>query len=391
MDSPHITRTPLCTKTRETLSPTSLLERGIEYLLQERYLEGMAFLTLAREYLAPDQAYLSTFLDTLEREYAKYSYLQQTLREVSARFIEAHEELQASRAALDSLRSILLSETGKEHTLFIFEIEHQPLEQGTGEAHVPEPALYATCLCPFEVRCNGVPILLCSNRNGQTILRYLIAQPDHSATADTLMALLWPEEAPEVALRKLQVTVSILRRSLQAGSNLRDRYILYKQRDYLLNPSVPLRTDVEEFLTLYNLGRKTRGEMAASHYKRACSLYRRPFLTEDLYADWSFTRREQLRQIHLEMCNALATHYLETQSYKEAARWAAAMIEENCCDETAYRLLMRVYALEGKRDVALRQYERCRRVLLDELGIEPMPETVNLHRAITRGELTQEP
>jgi DNA-binding SARP family transcriptional activator len=87
------------------------------------------------------------------------------------------------------------------------------------------------------------------------------------------------------------------------------------------------------------------------------------------------------------MCSALATHYLETQSYEQASRWGTAIIEENQCDEVAYQQLMRIYALAGRRNAALQLYQRCQQVLLQELGVQPMPETVALHQAIINGEL----
>jgi len=49
-------------------------------------------------------------------------------------------------------------------------------------------------------------------------------------------------------------------------------------------------------------------------------------------------------------------------------------------------LLMRAYAAQGRRNEALRQYKRCKRVLLEELGAPPMPETVNLFQSILTNE-----
>ncbi len=48
---------------------------------------------------------------------------------------------------------------------------------------------------------------------------------------------------------------------------------------------------------------------------------------------------------------------------------------------------MRLLALTGRRGAALSQYDTCRRVLADELGVEPRPETVALYEQIRRGEL----
>ncbi|MBV9021304.1 MAG: winged helix-turn-helix domain-containing protein [Chloroflexi bacterium] len=389
MDSPHIANTQVSSNTPNCLSVALLLERGIACFQREHYAEGMALLTLADELLTPEWMHLTGLLTMLRCEYAKHFHLQQTLQEVSARFIEVQTELEANIAAFSALSSRLLTETlSKQIQPVPREVDSLQVQESV-EDDSANPTLYAVCFGPFELRYQGVPLALCSNRNGQAILRYLVAQPDHRATADTLMALLWPDDTTEVALRKLYVTVSILRRSLQKGCDLPDKYILHKQGVYQLNPVVLLHSDVEEFLALYNTGRKLSGEAAVYYYEKACSLYTRPFLIEDLYADWSFTRREQLRQIRLSMCSALASHYLEVGSYEIAARWAAAGIEENRCDEAAYRQLMHIYALAGRRNEALRQYQLCQQALLDELHLQPMPETVALYEAIIQGKFNR--
>jgi DNA-binding SARP family transcriptional activator len=46
---------------------------------------------------------------------------------------------------------------------------------------------------------------------------------------------------------------------------------------------------------------------------------------------------------------------------------------------------MRLYVLNGQRVEALRQYERCRRILKNDCGVDPMPETSALYREIETG------
>src|SRR5207244_10492370 len=48
--------------------------------------------------------------------------------------------------------------------------------------------------------------------------------------------------------------------------------------------------------------------------------------------------------------------------------------------ETGYRLLMEAHAAAGNRAEALRVYDRCRRLLADELGTYPSPETESIYR-----------
>ncbi len=58
----------------------------------------------------------------------------------------------------------------------------------------------------------------------------------------------------------------------------------------------------------------------------------------------------------------------------------------NRCDEEAYRRLMRAYAAQGRRSEALRQYQQCQKVLGEELGVQPMPETQKLFHLLVNGE-----
>ena len=246
------------------------------------------------------------------------------------------------------------------------------------------PALYATCFGRFEVRRSdpsSQPINLCHNLKGQAILRYLIAQPKHRETADMLMTVLWPEDAPEAALHKLRIAVSALRCSLNRNfaSEPGGGYILCKDQVYQLNPSVALQSDVDEFLALYQAGQQASSSAAAVVlYEEACRLYTGPFLAEDLYTDWSAMQREELSQAYVAMCGKLAEFNLENGRYKEAATWATAILKVDQCDEEAYCQLIRTYAAEGRRSDALRQYQRCQRVLAEELGVQPTPETQKL-------------
>ena len=58
------------------------------------------------------------------------------------------------------------------------------------------------------------------------------------------------------------------------------------------------------------------------------------------------------------------------------------ILTENRCDETAYRQLMQAYAAQGRRSEALRQFQHCKQILHEELGISPTPETTHVYHSI---------
>ena len=78
------------------------------------------------------------------------------------------------------------------------------------------------------------------------------------------------------------------------------------------------------------------------------------------------------------MCKTLTDHYLKVKSYEDAERWATTLLKENRCDEAAHRQLIQVYAAQGRRSEALQQYQRCERILREELAVQPLPETVHV-------------
>lgn len=220
------------------------------------------------------------------------------------------------------------------------------------------------------------PVQLCASRKGQSILRYLVAQSSHSTTIDTLMTLFWGEEEPEVAQSKLHIAMSALRRALNNGYSHEPGmgYITCKNRVYALNPAVVIHTDIDEFELRFH-ARHPSGQVDIENYEHACQLYTGPFLVEDLYADWSFLRREQLSQMYLTMCSTLVEHYIHNEHYERATKWANAILMENRCEEAAHRQLIHIYMLQGRRSEALQQYQRCERILHEELGVQPLPET----------------
>jgi DNA-binding SARP family transcriptional activator len=371
-----------------------LLERGIRCTQQGRHIEGVIYFALARERLSPDQMQFAAVLDTFIQSHTRYWQAQEALHMASKCFVEADTERQTQLVVLEKLLLVLKEEMGRmPHPYSIAQQAENFREPLSPQPLLPSanfnrdfdilPALYLTCFGRFEVRRLNQPVPLCSSRGGQNILRYLAVQPGHSATFDALMALLWPEDESEVAQPKLHSAISRLRNSLNQGYKCDPGggYIVCKNRVYFINPAVVIRTDVDEFLQYFEVGQQTSEDRVAL-YEKACSLYTGPFLPEDLYADWSLLQREHLNRVYLSMCRALSDHYLKTKCYEDAAKWATVILKINRCDEEAHRQLIQIYAAQGRRLEALQQYQRCEFLLREELGVPPLPETIQLSQML---------
>lgn len=407
----------------ENSAPDRLLESGFLCVRQGQFGEGLAFFALARERLSPDRPQLIAVLDALAQSHISYVRTQEELLHASRQFARADTEQQAQIAALELLLSTMPKATKKEatpddefqqytrnhHVLRILQPlssnlstdqfteqfpsastedqrGDQPLSQSLSDSP-PFPGLYITCFGHFAVKRQDRPVVLCSNRHGQTILRYLVAQAKHCATSDMLMTLLWPEDEPAMAQPRLHTSICALRHSLNAGytSEAGGGYIVCKNRTYCLNPAIPIQTDVDQFLYYYQAGRQSNEERSIL-FEKACHLYSGPFLTEDIYADWSSLQREHFCRLYIDMCRILSEHYLKVQKYEEAEEWANAILKENRCDELAHRQLMYIYASQGRRSEVFQQYQRCERILSEELAVSPLPETTHLVQMLLNGD-----
>jgi Response regulator containing CheY-like receiver and SARP domains len=108
-------------------------------------------------------------------------------------------------------------------------------------------------------------------------------------------------------------------------------------------------------------------------------LYRGDYL-QSIYSDWCISRRDELRQDYLEACRQVAQIAWHNKQFDESAiYWRHMLAVDNCMEEAHYGL-MRCFLRQGKRGLALRQYQRCRDILQEELAILPGAAIQNLYQ-----------
>ena len=100
----------------------------------------------------------------------------------------------------------------------------------------------------------------------------------------------------------------------------------------------------------------------------------------DWYDDWLLFERERFRQLSLHALEALADRLLAAGSPGRALVVALAAVREEPLRESAHRAVIRVHLAEGNRGEALRQGALCRRLLREQLGVEPTPQLGELLR-----------
>ncbi len=101
-------------------------------------------------------------------------------------------------------------------------------------------------------------------------------------------------------------------------------------------------------------------------------------------ADWIDEQRRELEDVRLRAhdCVARSGLGLGGPELDSAMRSGRALVKLAPHRESGYRLLMETLEAEGNLAEALDVYEALRRLMHDELGVAPSPETRDLHRRL---------
>jgi two-component SAPR family response regulator len=111
------------------------------------------------------------------------------------------------------------------------------------------------------------------------------------------------------------------------------------------------------------------------------NLYKGDYV-QPFYSDWCTFRRDELRGAYLDARRDLAQIAWKQEQYDECTNHWQYILAVDDCQEDAHYWLIRCYMRQGKRGLALRQYQRCRDTLQSELGIQPGNAVQSLYQRI---------
>ena len=227
-------------------------------------------------------------------------------------------------------------------------------------------------------------------RQGRLLFAYLVAEQGRAVPRDELAEALWGDEPPATWDKALTVLVSKLRAVLSDGGIDGAGALTGAFGCYRLEFPAGSWVDIveaaraaDEAETALAAGGPEQAKTAAA---LAETLVRQPFLPGDDGA-WVEEKRRQIADVRVRALSVLAETSLSSGDAREAVKWSAEIVALEPFRESGYRQLMQAHVAAGNRAEALRVYERCRRLLADELGTYPSPET----EAIYRGLLEQAP
>lgn len=210
---------------------------------------------------------------------------------------------------------------------------------------------------------------------------------------DVLATLLWPDHSQQRARANLRRTLWSLNKALATE---------WLEAD---SESLGLATDANFLLDVDQFQQRLETWQYHEHDEaglcprclealdEAVGLYRDEFMKgftlgdSAAFDDWQRDRASEQREKVLGAYERLVAGFSAQSQFKAAIRHARRWLQLDPLHEPAHRHLMKLYAWIGDRSAALEQYKECKRVLSEELAIQPEKETIDLREAIATGDI----
>ncbi|WP_438487142.1 BTAD domain-containing putative transcriptional regulator [Streptomyces sp. S186] len=223
----------------------------------------------------------------------------------------------------------------------------------------------------------------------RSVLALLLLQPNTTVPLEQLIDSLWEDEPPEHARTVVQGHVSRLRATLAAGGA--EAYgieLATHGSAYLLRLPEEL-IDAHRFGELVALARPEAAPGdAVPLLREALGLWRGPALTGTVTSPPFAAAAHALEERRLSAVEALARAYGALGEQEQAAALLYSAAVNHPLREGLIAALMRALFRTGRQSDALEWYHRTRRLLSEELGVDPGERLRAAYEEILRAEAT---
>ena len=218
-------------------------------------------------------------------------------------------------------------------------------------------------LGPMEVTEQGESIPL-GGAKQRALLAALLLHPNEVVATDRLIDGVWGGEPPATALKTLQVYVSQLRKRL--GSDV----IVTQAPGYVLRLAGD-DLDLSRFELLVKDAKGAEPEVAAARLREALALWRGPALAEFTYEPFAQAEIGRLEELHVAAVEERIEAELALGFHADLVGELEALVAQHPLRERLRGQLMLALYRSGRQAEALHVYQDGRRLLVEQLGIDP--------------------
>ena len=242
------------------------------------------------------------------------------------------------------------------------------------------------------------------SRPAQSLLAYLVLNPNVAHRRERLAGLLWPDSSDANARRNLRQTLWQIRRALNLAASgstgLEDahpagEHIDSTKSDASASDAATLIA-ADDLTIMFNrpadfsldtalIAQELDARASADDLIGMLNAYGGELLP-GFYDDWVVLERERAYMQFERKMSALLDRLIEARRWDEVLHWGERWIVLGGTPEPAYRALMIAYAALGDAAKGAETYRRCAEALQRELGVEPSQQTQALYEHLRAGE-----
>lgn len=232
----------------------------------------------------------------------------------------------------------------------------------------------------LQISQNNVPLSGFVSNKVPALLVYL-AVTGRTHQRDTLASLLWGEMSDTDAKNNLRQALANLKKLVEP-------HLLITRDSVAFDSTAPHFLDTAQFEQAIHQSRSHPPDKRFEPLQQVAALYQGDFLAGFFvreapdFEEWQLAQRVRYRELALHTLHTLVEHYLAQGQYGRTIDQATRLLALDAWREETHRQLMLALVRSGQRSAALAQYENCRRLLKQELGVEPSPETTTLYQRI---------
>ena len=209
------------------------------------------------------------------------------------------------------------------------------------------------------------------------LCQLVLVSPGRRITRDLACETLFPGTEPRAAARALSKALSMARAALAELGEPAASVLQADLTHIWATPDAQVDADEQQAALARALVMRSGRERESALVDALAD--EGVLLADEPYADWAVLPREHLESLRQEARLALARNRPEGSDAALAA-WQAAFEHDPACEEAAGALL-RGFLRQGRREMAVRSYERCA-AALGGLGLHTSPSLDELYAAV---------
>jgi two-component SAPR family response regulator len=250
------------------------------------------------------------------------------------------------------------------------------IRQASQNVSLSPPELEIVTFGTVMVYSNGKLLALSDwqTREARDLFFFFLHSPP--LTKEQIALELWPDISPARLKMRFKINIHRIRKAVGQEA------VIFEGVHYRFNRAIHYGWDREKYdEILQSASKAVLPAEKKNLLEKAAEIANGPYLV-DIDADWAVTERFKVQEICQHLLLELGEIYLAEGQAQAGLNIARQILESDPLLEAAHRMTIQAYAALHDPAGMARQYQQYRKVLADEMGLQPSSEIVSLYEQL---------